>query len=112
MFGKREKQQGKDSYIMLIFCRQRRDLMEPIWVSENVPEHPVGEYKANTGDLYDIEVIMTNPLDLGWKIRRSRTNWENDCDLNSDSAPPLFRHLSISVQRFGSWSLVKISPES
>ena len=71
--GKREKQRGRDSYIMLIFCRQRRDLKEPIWVSENVPEHPVDEYMANLADIYDIEVIMTDPVDLGWKIRRART---------------------------------------
>ena len=71
-YGLHEKQHGRDSYIFLIYIRQRMDLKEPWWVSENVPGHSDQPYHKFLGDIYDIEVIHTSPEQEGWSIRRPR----------------------------------------
>ena len=72
VYGKKEKQHGRHSYLFLIFIRQRMDLCEPWWVSENVVGHSPEPYRTFLKDLYDVEVIYTDPAKEGWSISRRR----------------------------------------
>jgi len=71
-FGKRDKQKGKDAWVLMVYCRQRRDLKEPQWIAENVTEQGDAEMRRNLGDMYDMELLIVCPSRLGWSTRRRR----------------------------------------
>jgi hypothetical protein len=73
-FGSRDRLAGKHAFVLMIFCRQRLCLKEPMWVSENVRGQSLTELRRNLGHLYDIEGngVLTDPEAEGWKVGRKR----------------------------------------
>ena len=63
---------GSTNHVWFAWARQRVDMLEPLWVAENVEEQGVSEYRQCLGHLYNISVIKLCPTQLGWPIRRRR----------------------------------------
>ena len=70
--GKRTGFGGETNHVFYVWCRQRRDLKEAIWILENVPEMGIDEVRRVLGDLFFIDYIIFSPDALGWKTRRPR----------------------------------------
>ncbi len=50
----------------------RRELLEPIFILENVSEFGLEEAQKCLGDLYEIERVLANSNDEGWRSSRLR----------------------------------------
>ena len=57
---------------LMAWIGQRRLIQERIICQENVEDFPSEKILEWLGDLYDIQVILLCPSDLGWGIRRRR----------------------------------------
>ena len=57
---------------LMAWIGQRRLIQEKIICQENVEDFPSEKFLEWLGDLYDIQVILLCPSDLGWGIRRRR----------------------------------------
>ena len=70
--GHRGKLAGEHSWILFLFCKQRRDLREPVWIHENVPSQGDTVLRQELGDIYRIERVVVDCQNLGWSSRRLR----------------------------------------
>ena len=57
---------------LIAWVAQRRKLQEKFLCQENVEDFPTTKLVDWLGDLYDIQVILMDPGELGWGIRRRR----------------------------------------
>ena len=57
---------------LLAWVAHRRLIQEPILGQENVDDFPSNQFLQWLGDLYDVQVVVLDPADFGWGIRRRR----------------------------------------
>ena len=57
---------------LLGWVAHRRLIQEPILGQENVDDFPSNRFLQWLGDLYDVQVVVLDPADFGWSIRRRR----------------------------------------
>ena len=70
--GTRSGFKGHSNIVFYVWCRQRIDLKEPVWVLENVEEFGVDEVGRCLGRFYEIESLTLSPVEVGWASKRKR----------------------------------------
>ena len=57
---------------LMAWLAERRRIQEKLIIQENVEDFPSQKFIEWLGDLYDVQVTILDPADLGWGIRRRR----------------------------------------
>ena len=70
--GGRAGFKGQSNTVFYVWCRQRIDWKEPVWVLENVEEFGVDEVARCLGRFYEIESLTLSPVEVGWALKRKR----------------------------------------
>lgn len=74
-YSKKGNQNGLEDITvcdLMAWIAERRRIQEKLIIQENVDDFPSQKFIEWLGDLYDIQVTILDPSDLGWGIRRRR----------------------------------------